>query len=71
MFINRWWSASECDAFQDTSTARTKELNFYNVAGVFLVLAVGATLALITSIIEYFVHKARKKAKKVWLLSLP
>ena len=54
--------------FKETSTGTRKELNFLNVAGVFLVLAVGTALSILAAVLEYvFIRrKAKKKLKVGW-----
>lgn len=54
---NRWWRTGECPVFTETSTGGNDELNIFNVAGVFLLLAFGAVIALIACLVEYISFK--------------
>ena len=72
--FSRWWSGGKCDGFKETSTSSTKELQLDNVAGVFVVVAMAALLALIACLIEYVWLTTKKKKKKVthlYLLIVP
>ena len=60
--VIRWWESSKCEAFKDTSTT-TKELELRNVAGVFVVLAAGATLAFLIALMEFFYRFSQIKTK--------
>ncbi len=72
-FVFRWWSGGKCDAFKETSTSNTKELDMANVAGVFIVLAVGIVLACLACLAEVICIKYRKCKEKVnleWIMNL-
>ena len=49
-----------CEEFKSTSTSRTKELDMPMIAGIFLVLAGGVALAIITCICEVIFRKINK-----------
>ena len=65
LYAFRWWSGGKCEEFKETSTSGTKELQIDNVAGVFVVVAMGALLGLIACFFECLWIMMRKKRKKV------
>ena len=68
--VDRWWKQGKCSEFKDTQTGRTKELDLYNVGGVFIVLAFGVAIAIIICLIELIVHKWKQKCKSRALVRL-
>ncbi|XP_064608494.1 glutamate receptor ionotropic, kainate 3-like [Liolophura sinensis] len=60
-FEKRWWGRSGCPDMKQT--ASTKELEFKNVAGIFLVLAGGVILSALLCVANFIIYK-RKEAVK-------
>ena len=62
MMFLRWWGEGKCEEFKETST-KNKELEFHNVAGIFVVLGFGALLGLVVAAFEYCIKKLHKRHK--------
>ncbi|XP_074650307.1 glutamate receptor 2-like [Tubulanus polymorphus] len=61
----KWWSTSKCgDPRAIESSSTTTELEIGNVAGVFIVLACGVTLALLISLLERAFLRLRRQRKR-------
>ena len=61
----RWWDVGECEEVggRGPKANDQPELNMFNVAGVFLLLATGAVLGLIVCAVEYLSSKVASNIK--------